>query len=106
MKILGLVILWLVIFIAAFVVPRFIEPTDSGFTRGLNRLPALFGLHCLGFVLALFTAGLTYSSRAKIAKWLVIAGFTPIIIDVLLILLLMLFYVGAIISGMVSRQIY
>lgn len=103
MKILGLVILWLVIFIAAFVVPRFIEPTGSGFTRGMNRLPVLFGLQCLGFILALLTAGLTYSGRAKIAKWLLVAGFVPITIDVLLVVLLVLFYIGAIISGMVSR---
>ncbi|MEW5958942.1 MAG: hypothetical protein AB1801_14515 [Chloroflexota bacterium] len=106
MKILGLGILWLVIFLAAFVVPRFIEPTGSGFTRGMNRLPLLFGLHCFGFILALFTAGLTYSSRAKIAKWLLGVGFAPITIDVLLIVLLVLFYVGTIISGMVSRQLY
>lgn len=106
MKILGLVILWLVIFIAAFVAPRFIEPTDSGFTRGMNRLPVLFGLHCFGFILALFTAGLSYSSRTRIAKWLLVVGFAPITIDVLLIVLLVLFFVGAVISGIgISRPL-
>jgi hypothetical protein len=89
-----------------FVVPRFIEATGSGFTRGTNRLPVLFGLYCFGFILALFTAGLTYNSRAKITKWMLVIGFTPITIDILLILLLMLFYIGTIISGMVNRQIY
>ena len=98
MKILGSVILWLVIFIAAFVVPRFIEPTGSGFTRGTNRLPIVFGLHCLGFIFALFSAGLTYKSQREITKWLLVVGFTPITVDILLIVLLVLFFVGALIS--------
>lgn len=102
MKILGLVLLWLVLFFAAFVAPRFIEPTGSGFTRGTNRLPLLLGLHCFGFILAIFTAWLTYSSREKIAKWLLVAGFAPITIDALLIVLLVLFYVVAIFSGIVN----
>jgi hypothetical protein len=103
MKILGLVGIWVVIFISAFVVPRFIEPTGSGFTRGMNRLPFVFGLHGLGFLVALFTAGLSYSSRAKIAKWLFITGFIPISIDVLLVALILVFYGGAIIMGIISR---
>lgn len=106
MKILGLAILWLVTFITAFILPRFIEPTGSGFTRGMNRLPVLIGLHCLGFILALFTAGMTHRNRAEIARWLLLTGFAPITIDILLIVILVIFYVGAIISGMVNRQIY
>jgi hypothetical protein len=106
MKILGLAILWLVVFIAAFVIPRFIEPTGSGFTRGMNRLPFVFGLHFFGLILALISAGITYSSRAKITRWLLVVGLAPITIDVLLVILLVLFYAGAIISGMVGRQIF
>lgn len=105
-KILGLVLFWLVMFITSFLAPRLIEPTGSGFTRGTNRLPLLLGLQCISFVLALFSAGLTYSHRAKIAKWLLVAGFAPITIDVLLVVLVVLFYGISIISGMVSRQQY
>ena len=85
MKILMLVLLWIVIFILAFVAPRFIEPTGSGFTRGTNRLPALMGLHCVAFLVALVTAALSYRSRAELGKWLLAVGFVPLAVDLLLL---------------------
>jgi hypothetical protein len=100
MKILGLVLFWAVIFGMAFIVPRFIEPTGSGFTRGTNRLPAVLGLHCFGFLVALFTAGLTLRSKAEITKWLLFTGFMPLVIYLLLIGVVVVVYVGAIITGM------
>lgn len=100
MKILGLVLFWAIIFGMAFIVPRFIEPTGDGFTRGINRLPALLGLHCLGLIIAIFTAGLTVRTRKEIAKWLLFAGFAPLAIDLLLIGLVVVLYAGAMITGM------
>lgn len=105
-KILAIVLFWLVIFVAAFVVPRLIEPIGSGFTRGTNRLPLLLGLQCFGFIVALVSAGFTYKNRAKITKWMVVAGFAPLSIDVIFVVLMVLFYGGSIIIGMLTRQRY
>ena len=87
MKILILVLAWTAIFILAFLAPRFIAPTGSGFTRGLNRLPALMGLHCVALLVAILTAALSYRSRVELAKWLLAVGFVPLAVDVLLIAL-------------------
>lgn len=98
MKIIVLVLVWLVVFIAAFAVPRFIEPTGSGFTRGMNRLPALAGLHCLGLILALGSAGLAFRTRVEIAKWLVVTGFVPLAVDLLLIGFIVMTHIAAMVG--------
>jgi hypothetical protein len=100
MKILLLVLVWLVIFVAGFLAPRLVEPTGSGFTRGINRLPYFMGLHCVGFIIAAVTAALSYNSRAELAKWLLITGFGPLVVYILFIGLIFVVYAGAIISGM------
>ncbi len=98
-RVLSLGLTWIVLFSLAFVVPRFIEPTGSGFTRGTNRLPVVFGLHCLSFIVALITAVLTYRSKAEIDKWLVVVGFTPLILSLLLIIFVVVFVFLAMFAG-------
>jgi hypothetical protein len=66
-----------------FIAPRFTDPT-----HGLNQLPAIFGLFCLAFLVAVFTAVLGYQSRAEIGKWHLLIGFIPLTVDLLLIILL------------------
>lgn len=102
-KILGLVLFWLLIFVAAFVVPRFIEPTGSGFTRGYNRMPLVFGFQCFGVLLALIAAGLTYKNRTKITKGMIVTGFAPLSIYVLVVLLIVISYAIMIIIGLLNR---
>lgn len=100
MKILGLVIIWLVIFGLAFVAPRLIEPTGSGFTRGLNRLPAFFGMHCLSFILAIGTAIFTFRTRSDLTKFLLISGFTPLAINLLFVVVVVGIYLAAMVDAM------
>ena len=100
MKILGMVFVWALIFVAAFIVPRFIEPTGSGFTRGMNRMPVILGMHCVGFVVAVLIAVYTTHSMSKLAKWLFVTGFAPPAVYGLMVVLLIVVYVGAIISGL------
>jgi hypothetical protein len=100
MKIIAMVLVWGVVFAAGFILPRFIEPTGDGFTRGLNRLPYFFTLHCLGFIVAVVTAALSFNSRAELSKWLQFTGFVPLLAYFLLIGLVVVVYIGAMISGM------
>ena len=95
LKILGATTLWVIVFVAAFILPRLIEPTGSGFTRGFNRLPFFFGLQCLGLILALTSGILAYINRATLEKWVVITGVTPFAITALLVSGLLMFYLGA-----------
>jgi hypothetical protein len=88
MKILIFALIWAVVLSLAFIIPRSIEPTGDGFTRGANRLPATLGLHCLSFLLALFIAGWSYRTRADIDTWLLMAGFAPLLISILAVMLL------------------
>jgi hypothetical protein len=83
MKILTLVLIWIVILGLIFIAPRFTDPT-----HGLNQLPTIFGLFCLAFLVAVFTAVFGYRSRAEIGKWLLLIGFIPLAVDLLLIILL------------------
>ncbi|GAB4435931.1 MAG: hypothetical protein Kow0031_17670 [Anaerolineae bacterium] len=100
MKILVMVLAWAMIFAAGFILPRFIEPTGDGFTRGLNRLPYFFALHCLGLMVALLSAAISLRSKAEIAVWLLVTGFVPLAAYALLIGLVVVVYIGAMISGM------
>lgn len=99
MKILILILIWIILFSLSFVIPRLIEPNGDGFTRGLNRLPAVIGLQGLGFLVAVLAAILSYRSRAGIKKWLLVAGFVPVVVDLLLGMLLLLLLLGAIVGG-------
>jgi hypothetical protein len=98
MKILIPAVIWLVVFVSAFLVFQIIEPTGSGFTRGTNRLPPFFGLQCLAFVIALVTAFLAFRSRGEVAGWQVVTGFAPLVIHSLLIVLVVVAYGIAIIT--------
>ena len=100
MKILILVAVWVVLFILSFVVPRLIEPTGDSFTRGMNRLPAAIGLQCLAFCVAAVTAGLSFATRKELANWILVAGFIPLAVEILLIADLFVILVGAMAFGL------
>ena len=100
MKILILVAVWAVIFALGFVVPQLIPATGDSFTRGMNRLPAAIGLQCLGFCVAVVTAGLSFATRKELAKWLLVTGFIPLAVEILLIGFILVILVGAMAFGM------
>lgn len=99
MKILILVAVWALFFVSGFVVPRFIPPTGEMFTRGLNRLPAIIGLQCLAFGMAVVTAGLSFATRKELARWMLVTGFVPLAIEILLIVFVTVILVGAMAFG-------
>lgn len=78
---------WLAANIASFVQPRFIDPTGDSFTRGLNRLVAVMGWQALALLLAI--VAVTVLLRiAKPRNWaLYVAGYGPILVSGLTLLL-------------------
>jgi hypothetical protein len=70
---------WLAFFIAAFVVPQYIEPTGEGFTRGTNRLPYVLGLHLAAVGLALAAAWHTRVQKKSIPVAVVWVGYAPLV---------------------------
>ena len=100
MKILVLVVVWAVIVVLAFVAPRLIPASGDGFTRGMNRLPVVIGLQCLGFCLAVVTAGLSFATRKELATWLLVTGFVPLALEILMIGFVVVILVGAMVFGL------
>lgn len=49
-----LLVIWLIVYIASFVMFASVEPTGSGFTRGLNRVSVLFGWQISAGLIGLF----------------------------------------------------
>lgn len=81
-----LLLLWLVLFVAAFVAPRFVAPTGDGFTRGLNRLGLFFIWHLAAFLVAIIAAvmGWLKYKGVRAAPWVCSA---PLLVHLVLIFL-------------------
>ena len=66
----------------------------------MNRLPVAVGLQCLAFCVAIVTAGLSFTTRKELSKWILVAGFVPFAIEVLLIGFVFVILVGAMVFGL------
>ena len=82
-----LVLVWGLIFIAAFVFRALMEPTGDGYTHGANRAVAFVTWHFFGFLVALVAAWLTQRGRAQLSRGMQFLGYIPLLIDILLILI-------------------
>ena len=87
-----ILIAWVVVFILAFVAPRFIAATGDGFTRGLNRVGAFLMWQLGAFCLSIFLVVIAWSKMqsSKGLKW---AFSIPLMIH----LLLVVFVIGVIV---------
>ena len=74
--VLFLLFAWVILFALSFILPRTVEATGDGFTRGLNRLSIFFGWQIAAFVVAILTALLSWrrSKPQHRFKW---AGYIP-----------------------------
>lgn len=88
--------LWLVLFVVAVVAMRATEPVGSGFTRGLNRVGVFFQWQAASFAAAVVCFAVTRSARERIGPALRRLGYAPLVIDLALLGLLVLLYLGAV----------
>jgi hypothetical protein len=78
--VIGILLAWIVVFAASFIVPIFIEPTGELYMRGLNRLSYWLWLQVAAFVLAVAAAALAYVRRADISGRLVWTSRVPLLV--------------------------
>lgn len=92
----GLTALWAALFVAAVVVMQGTPPTDSGFTRGLNRIGVFFQWQAASFAVAALSFAITRSARLHLRRGMRWLGYGPLVIDLSLLGLLVILYVGAV----------
>ena len=71
-RVIGILLLWAIVFAASFIVPLFIRPTGEMFLRGFNRIEYWFWLQVAAFVVAIALAIFTHIWRSEIShrlKW-------------------------------------
>lgn len=76
--------IWVLVFILSFILPRFLEPTGDGFTRGLNRLGAMFIWQTVALCIAVVTAVL---AKTKLSERTLLRRlcYGPVLVHVLLV---------------------
>jgi len=88
--------LWLALFVVAVVAMRATEPTGSSFTRGLNRVGVFFQWQAASFAAAVACFVVTRAARERLGPGLRRLGYAPLIIDLTLLGLLVLLYLGVV----------
>ena len=71
--VIGILVAWIVVFAASFIVPIFVPPTGESLFRGLNRIVYWFWLQVAASVFAVAAPVLAHAKRAEISrslKWL------------------------------------
>ena len=78
--VIGILLAWLIVFAASFIVPRFVPPTGEGFMYGFNRIEYWFWLQVTAFVLAVAASVLALVKRTEIARSLRLLTLAPLAI--------------------------
>ena len=79
-RLIGLLLVWAVLFAASFIVPIFIPPTGESFFRGLNRIVYWFWLQVAAFVLALIIGVWAQVRRGDVSRRFLWASRVPLIV--------------------------
>ena len=66
--VIGILLVWVVVFAASFIVPIFVPPTGESFFRGLNRIVYWFWLQVAALVFAVAASVLAHAKRANISR--------------------------------------
>jgi hypothetical protein len=78
--VIGILLLWAIVFAASFIVPLFITPTSEGFLRGFNLVVWWFWLQVAAFVVAIAVAITAHSRRSELSKRLLWTSRMPVIL--------------------------
>jgi hypothetical protein len=79
-RVIGILVVWAVVFAASFIVPMFIAPTGESFFRGLNRIAYWFWLQAAAFVLAIIVGVWAHARRSDISRRLVWLSRVPVLL--------------------------
>jgi len=79
-RVIAILLVWVSVFAASFVVPMFIEPTGELYMRGLNRLNYWFGLQVAAFALAIVVGVWAHVRRSDISRRLVWLSRVPLLV--------------------------
>ena len=74
----GILLAWIVVFAASFIVPILVPPTGESFFRGLNRIVYWFWLQVAALVLALAACALAHWRRAYVSRSLKLLTLLPV----------------------------
>ncbi len=79
-RVIGILVVWAVVFAASFIVPMVIAPTGESFFRGLNRIAYWFWLQVAAFVLAIIVGVWAHLRRSDISRRLVWFSRVPFLV--------------------------
>jgi hypothetical protein len=78
--VIGILLVWAVVFAASFIVPMFIAPTGEFYMRGLNRLNYWFGLQVAALALAIAAWVSAHLRRGEISRRLIWLSRVPVLV--------------------------
>ncbi len=78
--VIGILLVWALVFAASFVVPMFVAPTGESFFRGLNRIAYWFWLQVAALVLAIILGTWAHARRSEISRSLVWLSRAPLLL--------------------------
>ena len=78
--VIGILLAWLVVFAASFIVPIFMPPTGESFFRGLNRIVYWFWLQLAALLFAVAVFVVAHAKRANISPSLKRLTLLPLLI--------------------------
>jgi len=78
-RVIGLFLVWAVVFAVSYAVPMTMEATGDGFTRGLNRFGYWFWPQAAAFVLAIAVWTIAAGRRAQLSNGLMWLARLPLI---------------------------
>jgi hypothetical protein len=76
---------WLVLFVASFVVLQATEPQGDGFTRGLNRVASFLSWQGAALVVAIICALLTQHAVRRGVERVKMPGYLPLVLSVFVV---------------------
>ena len=79
-RVMGILLLWAIVFAASFIVPLFIRPTGESFFRGFNRIEYWFWLQVAAFAVAIAAAVAAHMWRAEMSRRLRWTSRVPVIL--------------------------
>jgi uncharacterized membrane protein len=76
---------WLVLFVASFVVARAVAPEDDDFAQRLSRIASVLSWQVAALIVATFTAVVTQRFAARGTEGVKLVGYVPLALSVFVV---------------------